>query len=292
MKTKLFLIALSMIIPQLILADDHTDYIHFRNEAATLIQNKEYKQAEKKIESADFYAVSNQDKADLANLRSDYNKALSKEISAARALYDEKKYEECINLLMPLEGTIQDKAIQYWIGNSYARKGMLVLGKKYLENGVDKYGDAWCAYSLGWLYCHSDKEALGISITRAKELLLMGSSATNVAYDELGALYENATAYNEAIKYYKQSQTNYGTSRIAHIVLGGYANLPNDEALSYIRKAAADGDLEAIYGLGMIIYYGQYGLTPNRKQGRDLVSQAAQKGHKSAKSTLNNLISY
>ena len=292
MKLKFLIIVLCAIISLQTWADDHTDYVHFRNEATTLIQQKDYKQAEQKLESADFFAVSNLDKTDFANLKNNYNNILIQEIRSARALYDKKKYEECINVLIPLEGTIKDKDIQYWIGNSYAKMGMLVLGKKYLETGIEKYKDSWCAYSLGCLYTRSDKTDLGISADRAKDLLLMGSAATNAAYDELGTLYEDVSAYGEAVKYYKQSNTQRGISSISRLILGGYVQLPNEEALSFIRKAANNGDLESIYGLGLITYYGQYGVTADRKKGRELVFEASQKGHKKAKSTLYNLTSY
>lgn len=292
MKLKLIILTLSMIVSLKMWPDDHTDYVHFRDEASTLIHCKDYKKAEQKLESADFFAVSSQDKSDLAHLRNEYNKRLKQEIDSARAQYKRKRYEDCISILMPLEGTVQDKAIQYWLGNSYANMGMLVLGKKYLESGIDKYNDAMCAYSLGWWYRHSDKKSIGISFDRAKELLVLGASATNASYDELGALYEDISAYSEAVGFYKQSNTKKGTSSISHLILGGYVHLPNEEALSYIIKAANDGDLESIYGLGLITYYGQYGVTADRKRGRELVYEASQKGHKKAITTLYNLKSY
>lgn len=279
-----------LIIPTIAWADDHIEYVSFRDEALRFISLRDYKTAEQRIKGAEYFANSSTDQSDYNKLTQQYNRALTTDLDSARVLYNNHKYEECITLLMPLLDTKKDSDIQWWIGNSYANIKMPILAKKYLQTGVDKYNSAWCAYSLGWLYNHTNEKAsLGITLKEAKDYLTKGTSATKAAYEELGRLYEDANVYDLAVENYSKAHSKYANVRISTLLLEGSVMLPDNEAVSYITNAANDGDINSIYWLGLIYYTGAYGVTPDHTKGRSLIYKASQQGHKQAKSTLSKL---
>lgn len=293
MKYNYLISIMLLIIPFTAWADDHIEFLSFRDEALRFISARDYKTAEQRIKGAEYFANSSTDQSDYNILIQQYNKALTADLDSARVLYNNRKYEECISLLMPLLDTKKDSDILWWIGNSYANIKMPILAKKYLQTGVDKYNSAWCAYSLGRLYNHTnEKSSLGISFKDAMEYLTKGTSVTKAAYEELGLLYEGACSYDLAVENYEKAQSKHANIQISNLLLEGYAKLPNEKALNYIKFAADEGDLNSIYGLGLIYYNGVYGVKQDHAKGRSLVYKASQQGHKKAKSILYKLSSY
>jgi TPR repeat protein len=59
----------------------------------------------------------------------------------------------------------------------------------------------------------------------------------------------------------------------------------DEEAVSYYRKAAATGNLDAVFGLGLMIVAGD-GVKPDVAEGAALIRRAAEAGHKTAISVL------
>lgn len=282
-----------LIIPTICWADDHVEFLSFRDEALRSIRVRDYKTADQRIKGAEYFANSSSDKSDYNNLIQQYNTALSADLDSAIVLYKNRKYEECIILLMPLLETKRDSDIQWWIGNSYVNIKMPILAKKYLLTGVNKYNNAWCAYSLGRLYnLTNDRSSLGITFKDAKDYLIKGTSATKAAYEELGRLYEEVCAYDLAVENYAKAKSKKANIQISNLLLDGYAKLPDEEALNYITIAANEGDLNSIYGLGLIYYNGVYGVKQDHAKGRSLVYKASQQGHKRAKSILHKLKNY
>lgn len=293
MKYNYLILIMLLIIPTITWADDHIEFLSFRYEALRFISTRDYKTAEQRIKGAEYFANSSTDQSEYNSLTQKYDKALSADLDSARVLYNNREYEECITLLMPLLDTKKDSDIQWWIGNSYANIKMPILAKKYLQTGADKYNSAWCAYSLGWLYNHTNERAsLGISFKDAKGYLTKGISATKAAYEELGRLYEGACAYDLAVENYAKAQSKYAYIQISNLLLDGYVKLPEEKALNYIKVAADEGDLNSIYGLGLIYYNGVYGVKQDHAKGRSLVYKASEQGHKKAKSILYKLSSY
>lgn len=293
MKQKFIILMFVCLISFMGWADDHAEYLSFRDQAMQLIKQRDYKNAEQRLDGAEFFATSSIDKSDYNNIISKYNKILSADLDSAKVCYKNGNFEQCVNILLPLLETRKDRDVQWWIGQSYANMKMPILAKKFLEYGISKYDDSWCAYSLGWLYNHTtDKSIIGISGKNAKYYLEKGSSVTKAAFDELGYFYEQLNLFDLAIDNYKKADSKRGVVKISNFILDGYASLPDNEALNFITLAANDGDLNSLYGLGLIYYNGEFGVKKDRQKGRSLVQQASQKGHKKAKSILYKLSSY
>lgn len=69
----------------------------------------------------------------------------------------------------------------------------------------------------------------------------------------------------------------------AQVVLASILDLSefDEEAVSYYRKAAATGNLDAIFGLGLMIAAGE-GVNKDVAEGAALITRAAEAGHKPA----------
>lgn len=293
MKFRIIIFVLSALLPISIWADDHSEYITFRNSAKELIGTREYKEAESKLEGAEFFATSQSDKSDLMNVRNYYRRQLHLDVDSARTLFRQNKYEECIQFLLPLQNTIKDKDIQWWIGNSYARLNMPKMALDYLKTGTEKYNDNWCAYSLANLY-RNHKGVGSISRKRLIELYEIGANETTAALDSLGTIYTESKDYSEAFKYYQKSKSNYSTIKICHLILDGEITLVGGttEALKYLQKAATANDARSLYNLGMAHYMGEFGLPKNHAKGYDLVRQASRLGYSKAKTDLRKMTRY
>lgn len=70
---------------------------------------------------------------------------------------------------------------------------------------------------------------------------------------------------------------------------GGHVKIDKQKALLYYRKAAAQGDKNALYDLGRCYLEGKCGLSVNRQKGIELIRKSASKGCYSAKEELKKI---
>lgn len=289
---RFFVTSLICIVSSLILrADDHANYILFKNSINKHIQIKEYGTVEQKIGGADHFATSISDQIDLKNLREIYNSRITQDLDSAQLQFSRGNFEACVDLLLPLCKTRKENEAMRLLGRSYENLKMPLFAKKYYTTCIEKYQDPWSAFYLGYMVINTPQSNLGITTKQAIDYLLMGTAVTSDAYDELAKYNERLSRFADASSYYIKSQSRYAKIRLANLILEEKVTLENNvsEAVNYIKFASEENDLNSMYWYGLITYLGEYGVKADRKVGYRLVHQAAKQGHKEALSMLHKL---
>ncbi len=201
----------------------------------------------------------------------------------AMKLYDDRKYKEALQILIPLADAGDPKAqndvgIMYETGQGITAN-FKVASKYYGDSAEQGYAEGECNFGLIKKAQKKYHEAVQLFQKSANQGNMCGEHYLAVMYQHGKGIKRD---YSKALEYYKKSADKgyiLAQSNLAVMYEKGKGTKINlSEAIRYYELSADGGDYIAQYNLGMIYYMGK-STTQDLVKAKELFKKACDNDH-------------
>lgn len=301
---KMFIILVLLVLGiRMANSQSRSNYIELRDAGKVCMQNGQFADAKFKFDGAEGFAseLSETYVKEIQNLQRTLRDSVNTVYNAAFNLMgrNDEKAVMMFERLFDKSGKPMHTNLYAQMGWSYGQLRMKEKQRRLYEKGLAE-GESMAAYYLAVLM-QNNRES--VSTDSLLNLYLRAKNTS--AVDSAAIIYYRKAQYNKSYSMLSKNQTVFSKYWQARILLDAKTNKNLDDAykgddpIKLLSEAACAENLssaksenrDALYYLGMLYYYAEYGdrVRRDRAKGRSLIIKAKDLGHPEAKRIWYNL---